>query len=127
VVKNLVQFEVSVKSDYDDNLYTGIFKAKTKLSIREKLMQDTIYRGFLGNNPQDASQDAKSQAFALAYCRVRLLDPFPKFWTDSEFGEKLEDTDILYEICNKCNEAVEKEFAVLKKAAEEAEAELKKE
>jgi hypothetical protein len=79
-MKNTVEFSVDVRGELTGNQYVGGFVVKTKLSMREALRQDEIYRGLLGSNSQDASPASKSIASAISYLmtHIALLQIFGK-------------------------------------------------
>ena len=123
-IKNLVEFTIDVKGELTDHQYTGSFTAKTKLSMREALAQDEIYRRILGVNSQEASNASKSVAGAISYLKTHLVK-CPDWWDALEGGDKCEDLNLLVEINNKCQDAVDGAYKALAEEAKKAEEILK--
>ena len=124
MLKNTVDFSVDVKGELTGNSYVGPFVAKTKLSVRETLRQDELYRAVLGVNSQDASPASKSVASAISYLSTHLVSS-PDWWKALEGGMKCEDINLLAEINNKCQEIIDAEYKKLTEEASEAEKLLK--
>jgi hypothetical protein len=123
-MKNTVDFTVDVKGEVSGNSFVGGFTAKTKLSFRESLAQDEDYRRILGVNSQEASPNSKSIAGAISYL-ARHIIKCPDWWTSLEGGLKCEDMNLLAEINNNCQEAIEAEYKALAGEAQKAEDILK--
>lgn len=121
-----VSFVVDVKGETTGRRFEGLFEVKTKLSVRETLLEDEIRRNALGINPQTAGDYAALIAAAIAYLKVRVTNA-PDWWTkEAGGGLDLQDENVLVEVNNTAVNAVQKERDRLAKAAEEARAELKK-
>lgn len=123
-IKNLVEFSVDVVGEVTGQSFVGVFSAKTKLSVREQLKQDELYRSLLGVDCQNASEEAKRLAFALSYLAARITVS-PDWWKALEGGMKAEDVNLIAAVNNACIAAVDKEYEVLKNSASQAEAALK--
>jgi hypothetical protein len=125
-IANLVSFDIKCKGDETEKDYEGLFKAKTKVSIKDRLKEDEFRRSILGVDSQNAGVEASMIASAVAYLAVRLVE-FPDWWKASEGGLKLEDSNVLAEVNNKAMAEVAKEYQKLAKKAEEAQVEIKAE
>jgi hypothetical protein len=123
-IKNTVEFSVDIKGESSGQDFVGSFTVKTKLSIKEHLRQDELYRSLLGADSQNASIDSKSLATALAYLATRIVTS-PEWWKKMEGGLSCEDINVISEINNKCIAEIEKEYATLKNEASAAEEALK--
>ena len=123
---NTVTAEINEKGNVTGKEFSGIFIAKTKLSIAGTLEEDRIRRTVLGENSQDAGGIAQGIAAAYAYLRVRLVN-FPDWWKDSDLGLSLEDLNILAAVNNSVQELIGKEYEKLNKAAIAAQETLKAE
>lgn len=119
-IKAFVDFQIDVKGDMTDQGFAGSFTAKTKLSMRDQFRQDEIYRANLGVNSQAASDNCKRISAAIAYLAVHLVK-VPDWWDKVGRGVDLEDVNVLAEINNKCQEAIEEEYKKLQTDAEAAE------
>jgi tRNA G26 N,N-dimethylase Trm1 len=117
-IKATVDFAIDCKGELTGNQYTGSFVAKTKLSMKESLKQDEIYRSILGANSQDAADSSKKVAAAISYLMTHLVTS-PEFWKAQNLGMDCEDMNLLAEINNVCQSKIEAEY---KKLAEEAKA-----
>jgi hypothetical protein len=124
-IKNTVDFSVDVVGELTNNSYVGTFVAKTKLSMRETLRQDEVRRQILGVNPQSAGEDAQRVAAAIAYLSVHIVQS-PDWWKELEGGLKIEELNLLAEVNNKCQEAIDKEYKKLNEEATKAKGELEK-
>jgi hypothetical protein len=124
MIKNTVDFTVDCRGELTGNQYTGAFTAKTKLSLRESLRQDELYRGILGANSQDASLASKSIASAISYLSTHLMT-WPDWWTNLNKGMDCEDVNLLAEINNTCQEKIDAEYKILQDEAKKAEDLLK--
>lgn len=125
-IANIVSFDVKCKGDETEKDYEGLFKVKTKLSIKERLKEDEIRRSLLGVDSQNAGNEAVLIASAVAYLAVRLVET-PDWWKASEGGLKLEDSNVLAVVNNNAMAEIAKEYQKLAKKAEEAQVELKTE
>ena len=117
-IKNTVDFSVDIRGELTGNQYVGSFVAKTKLSMKESLKQDEIYRSILGSNSQDAGDSSKKVAAAISYLMTHIVTS-PDWWKAMNLGMDCEDTNLLACINNTCQEKIEAEY---KKLAEEAKA-----
>jgi hypothetical protein len=124
MIKNTVEFVIDCRGELTGNQYTGPFTAKTKLSLRESLKQDEMYRGILGANSQDASLASKQIASAISYLSTHLMT-WPEWWTKLNRGLDCEDVNLLAEVNNMCQEKIQVEYDALAKEAKTAEDLLK--
>lgn len=123
-LKNTVDFTVDVKGDLTDKQYTGTFEAKTKLSVRETLKQDEIYRSIVGANSAEASVEAKSMGTAIAYLITHVIKS-PDWWRELDNGMKVDEMNLLAEVFQKCQSAIDAEYKKLQEEANVAEVALK--
>jgi hypothetical protein len=123
-IKGLVDFSVDVKGEVTGQSFVGTFSAKTKLSVREQLKQDELYRSILGVDCQNASEDSKKMAHALSYLATRITTA-PDWWKQMANGMEVEDVNLIAAVNNSCIAAVEKEYEVLRASASQAEGALK--
>jgi hypothetical protein len=123
---SIVSFDVKCKGDETEKDYEGLFKVKTKLSIKERLKEDEIRRSVLGVDSQNAGTEATLIASAVAYLAVRLVES-PDWWKASEGGMKLEDSNVLAIVNNTAMAEIAKEYQKLAKKAEDAQGEIKAE
>ena len=123
-IKNTVEFSIDVTGELTGNQYVGSFTAKTKLSMKESLRQDEIFRGILGVNSNEASNASKSIAAAVSYLSTHLITS-PDWWKSLENGLKCEDMNLLATINNTCQEKIDEEYKKLADEAGKAEAALK--
>lgn len=125
-IDSSVTFDIKVVGDESENTYEGVFNAKTKVSMRDRLKEDELRRAFLGMDAASASQEAYVIASALAFLGVRVTKA-PKWWTESNNGSDLVDVNVVGEVHRACTNAINKEYEKLKKVATEAQKDLRKE
>jgi|ERR1017187_604469 hypothetical protein len=123
-IKSQVDFSVDLTGELTDNKYPGVFTVKCKLSMRESLKQDEIYRSILGPDSQNANPGAKSVAAAISYLATHVIKS-PDWWTALEGGMRCEDMNVLAEVNNKAQEAIEAEYKKLAEEGKKAEDILK--
>jgi|ERR1017187_311683 hypothetical protein len=123
-IKNSTDFTIDCKGELTGNQYTGSFTCRTKLSMREALAQDELYRRILGVNSQDASNSSKSIAAAVSYLSAHVMKS-PPWWEKLDSGLQCEDINLLTAVNNACMDAVEKEYLALAEEAKKAETALK--
>jgi hypothetical protein len=119
------QFSVDIKGKTTGQSYVGVFKIKTRLSMRDRLRQDEVRRTILGVNAESATMEAQGIANAVSYLNVRITKA-PSWWTDNQGGLELEDMDVLAEVYQKAFQIEEESYKVLSDDAEKARQELKK-
>jgi len=124
-MQNTVTFTVDVKGADTQEQYKGLFKVKTKLSMRETLREDEVRRGLLGTKPEAASEYAQTVAAALAYLAVRVEDA-PGWWKDANGGVDLQDENVLVVVHNACAKEITKLYEEQAEQAEQARDRLKK-
>lgn len=119
-IKSSVDFCVNVKGDITGQEFLGTFTVKTKLSMREILRQDELFRSILGVSPQDAGITSKSIASAISYLSVHVIKA-PDWWKEMDNGMKVEDTNVLAEVNNKAMETIDAEYKKLDEEGKVAE------
>jgi hypothetical protein len=123
-IPSIVSFDVKAVGEESGKTLEGVFKIKTKLSVKERLAIDERRRTFLGVDAANASNEAYILASSLAYLSVRLVE-WPRWWAECKNGYELEDMNVLEQVNNKAMEAVAAEYDKLTKAAEAARQELR--
>lgn len=118
-------FTVSVVGETSGETFRGEFRAFKFLSHRQQLMLDQKRREILGTSPESASARARNQAEIFAQLFVRLSDA-PKWWSESGYGMDLVDDNIMIEVFNGVMKVEEEAVAEMKKRAEAAREQLKK-
>jgi hypothetical protein len=118
-------FTVSVVGETSGETFRGEFRAFKFLSHRQQLMLDQKRREILGTNPESASARARNQAEIFAQLFVRLSDA-PKWWSESGYGMDLVDDNIMVEVFNGVMKVEEEAVNDMKKRAEAARENLKK-
>jgi len=119
-----VTCSVSLKGEDTETNFDGVFTLKVKLTHRDMLRQDEIYRNCLGTSPGNAGTLAANIAEAISYLGVRVSKA-PSWWTDSNGGMDLQDSNVLSSVYLKAYEAIENEYKRHRKTAEEAAPALK--
>lgn len=123
-MRDTIQFTINATGENSGQKFEGLFTAKVKLSHRETLREDEVYRTVLGQNPSEAGPDAASIARAVAYLTIRITDG-PDWWKKSGSGLNLEDIDVLAAVNNGAVAAIKEERDAHLKKAEEAQPALK--
>jgi hypothetical protein len=123
-MKDSVTVNVKVTGETTDEVFEGVFIAKVKLSHRDVLKQDEIYRVALGVKPNDASDYASAIANNIAYLSIRLTKA-PPWFTESGNGIDLKDENVLVQVTKAVAEAIGAELTEHAKAAEEKQKALK--
>jgi hypothetical protein len=123
-----IQFTIDVKGNSTGKTFKGAFKAKERLSMRDRLDIDTARRNLLGaGKEEEAGVTARSVASILSQLSVRLTQT-PDWWLTSNNGLDLEDENVVvavYEAAIKVEtdaqaallEEAKAEVATMKKAA----------
>jgi len=121
-------FTVDVTGDRTGESLQGVFKAKTRLSHRERLLIDQLKRQLLGPQPAGTmpSEDADSRADAFANLRVRLTES-PSWWMNSNGGIELVDDNVVTAVFEKAVQVEVDAINAIKEAAAKAKAELTQE
>jgi hypothetical protein len=97
-----VQFTVDVKGESSGKQFKGVFQAKERLTMRDRLDRDILRRNLLNNAPDEAvGPAAKSVALVLSEINIRLTK-FPDWWTTSDNGLELEDENVVMEVYTAC-------------------------
>jgi hypothetical protein len=124
-MKDSVTVPFETKGDITGTDWKGVFKAKVKLSNREFLREDEVFRTVLGKSPDSAGGPAKALASQVAYLTVRLTEAPPWFYAANN-GLDFEDENLLDEIAVAVQKAVNAERATHIKEAEAAQPALAK-
>lgn len=125
--KYTASFILDIVGNNTGEKWSGTFKVKTRLSFRDELRQDQLWRALIGSNgAEHAGPRAVEIADLLAYLQIRILES-PEWWTRSGAGTELEDDNVLQEIAKLTSEESKKVSEELKKKAEEARKSLSKE
>lgn len=122
---NEASFTISVIGETTGEKWTGTFKCKIRLSLRDSITKDVIRRQLLGSNPQDADVLAADLANAAGELAVRITDS-PPWWQGSNNGLDLEDTAVIVEVFNNATRLEREARESLQKKAEDAQKDLKK-
>lgn len=123
-MKDFVTAYVKVTGDVSSEEFEGAFEAKVKLSTRELLREDEIYRNVLGQNPNSAGALAAALASQIAYLSVRVSKA-PAWFTSAGNGLEFKDSNVLEAVVEKVKSLVDAEWDAHRKAAEEAQKPLK--
>jgi len=121
---NEEQFTVKVTGSVTGEQWYGVFKAKKRLSHRDRLNRDKLRRDLLGGDGKGAEVDAVSISEAIAEITIRLTES-PKWWSESANGLDLADSNVISEVYQKVLKVEQEAFDLIKKKAEEAEKALK--
>lgn len=121
---NLHTFTLSVIGDKTKEKWVGDFTSKVFLSGRDECVRDNFRREKLGFNPQHADVLSANLANMVSELQVRLTKA-PKWWTESDSGFDLLDDNVLREVYTLVMAAEKAAFDAIKKAGEEAQAQLK--
>jgi hypothetical protein len=88
-------FSISIVGDQTDETFAGDFAASRILSHRQQLLNDRLYREYLGGeNPLLASEDAKQRAQILADINCALV-VVPQWWREKGNGMDLLDNNVI--------------------------------
>lgn len=105
---------------------SGKFKFKTLLTRRDRFLADEHRRRLIGAfNPDGALLTLQEEAFVLGQLRVRVLDG-PKWWVEADFGENLEDGNVISKVYEEAMSAENERKRGLVASAEAAHQELSK-
>lgn len=120
-------FTVSVEGDVSGEKWYGSFTVKTRLTHRDHLRKDQLRRELLGGLETGPTPSVRAQtaAFVLAELAVRILKA-PSWWTESDGGLDLADDNVLQRVYDEALKAEREVVDELRKAAEQAKAELRK-
>lgn len=90
---------ISVVGNSTGETYKADFVITQILSHRQQLLNDRLFREYLGGeNPSQASIDAKQRAQLLADINSSLQEPVPQFWREKGMGLDLLDDNVLMEV-----------------------------
>lgn len=118
-----VSFTISVQGENPEDLFTGVFKVKTRLSHRDSLTRDQVRRSLLGPNPDGASPRAESTADVFSELAVRIVDA-PSWWVGADNGMALMDDAPVSEVYKRTMESVAEALEATKKKGETAKTDL---
>lgn len=118
--ENTAKFSISIIGNVTGEKWIGDFQVKKHLSLRDFLTRDKLRKEYLGERPQDASQEALNIAVAFSELGVRVVDA-PPWWNGSNGGLDLKDGNVIMEILTKAIDAEKEAVESTKKAGEEAE------
>lgn len=119
-------FTVSVVGETSGETFRGEFRAVKFLTHRQQLLLDQKRRELLGGVPEQAGVRAKNQAEIFAQLYVRLSDA-PRWWLESGSGMDLIDDNVMVEVFQGAMKVEEEALTEMKKKAEAAKEQLKKE
>lgn len=121
---DVVVFSIHCVGDSTGKVWAGEFETKKRLSKIDQCRQDNFFRFYLGeNNPSYASLAVQGVAEILSQLRTRLVK-CPSWWTESNFGERIEDDNLLGEIYKKVTAVEAEELEKMKKRTADARNEL---
>lgn len=123
---NDAPFTLHVVGEVTGKTWSGEFRAKKRLSHRDHLRKDQVRRELTGGAPGAVDERAYSTAHVLSNLAVRLTK-WPEWWDSCGQGLDLEDDKVLRILHDKALEIEAEAAEAKKKAAEEAQAEMRKE
>lgn len=122
---NEKEFSVHVTGETTGETFSGKFKAKERLSHRDKLVRDERRRVVLGAKSEEAPVWAQKYAEVFSQLEVRLVET-PSWWRENGNGFDLEDDNVIVEVYNRSLK-VEEEFLERRRVeTEKAKAEVEK-
>lgn len=119
-------FDVRVTGDTTEEIWTGTFRAKKRLSHRDHLRKDSLRREFLGSQPGTPTDRALSTAMILSELAVRLTKS-PSWWIEMGGGLDLSDDNVIGVLFDEVMKIEREAAEEKKKAAATALEEMKKE
>lgn len=85
--------------------WIGTFKVKCVLTHMDRMALERVYTELLPPKAnENASEDIKLRAATIAELSVRVIEG-PEWWNASRNGQLLVDSEPLYDLMVKCNEA----------------------
>lgn len=81
-MEDTVEFSINVVGEKTGERWMGKFSCRRRLSHRQELAKDRLYRELLGPNPEGASERAKSQADVMADISACIVKA-PNWWTEA--------------------------------------------
>lgn len=95
---NKEQFEISLIGNVTGEKWVGKFAAKRRLSHKDFLKTDLVYRELIGTaSPDKAALGVRNVAGVFSQLTVRLVDA-PKWWTELDGGLDMEDDNVIAEV-----------------------------
>jgi hypothetical protein len=120
------EFNVSCKGEVTGEMFIGKFTVKTRLSHFDQLKRDEARRSLLGPSPvgQKPNEQAMITAEVFSQLAIRIVQA-PSWWTDSNNGIDMMDSDPVTKVYETTMTAVKEEEDRLKAEAKKAEEELR--
>lgn len=126
VPPNSQPVSISIVGVSTNETYKADFVFTQILSHRQQLLGDRLYREYLGGeNPHQASLDAKQRAQLLADVNSAIQEPVPQFWRESGMGLDLLDDNVLTEVWSKLQKVFEDVAEKIKEKTDKDSARLK--
>jgi hypothetical protein len=119
-----VEFRISVSGEKSGETYVGTFKCLRRLSHRQELTRDVLYRNLLGEKPDSASPRAKEQAELFSDLQVCLTDS-PVWWKEAGGGLDLVDDEVVKKIWTETIRIRVEAIKEVQDRAKDADADLK--
>jgi hypothetical protein len=119
-------FNISEVDEYGHH-FNGAFTVKTVLTRADRFLADQVRREIIGPSPEGHAVPAalQGEAFMLGQLRVRVVKA-PEWWTNSRNGLDMEDGRVIGEIFNLALQKEDEYRQSIKKDAEKALEQLKK-
>lgn len=122
---NEMSFSINILGEVTQERWVGTFTAKCRLSHRDHLTADKLFRELIGPNPETACDRARQTSEIFSQLAVRIVQS-PDWWKASGNGADLADDAIIAEVYNNAMRIEKEALETLKKKAAEAQAELQK-
>lgn len=117
-------FTISVEGSTTKEKWTGKFKAKNSLSLRDQLTRDKVRRDLLGTLGGDPDDNASTIAFMVSELTVRIIES-PTWWKEMGNGLDLKDENVMVEVFKQVMQLEKDLRDEMAKQTEEAEKDLK--
>ncbi len=121
-------FTIDTKGETTGEEFKGVFRVRTRLSHRDRLLIDQIRRQLLGPQPVGTipGDQANSIADVFSNLQVRIVDA-PSWFKNSQGGLDLADDNVCAEIFTQVMKAERDAINAITDAAKKAKEELSKE
>ena len=119
-----VEFSISVEGEITGEMFKGVFKCVPRLSHAGNLRRDQMRRDILGPKPEEASPDAQNISMVFSKIWAHVTEA-PSWWKDSRNGLELLDESPVAAVYDQVARIEREAIEAVKKAAEQAKAELK--
>lgn len=119
-------FTISEVGDVTQETFKAEFVTSTVLSGRQQLLQDQLYREYVGKDPQWADADIRRRCDIMATINSALQAPLPQFWRESNNGWDLLDDNVMLAVYAGVVKALNEEAEKRKKRTEESSKRLQK-